>query len=141
MKKGGFGLIGVLVVGLAAAFALGILDWGYWKSRVSREARLAAHSINSSGRHESPEVARSNAAICRENLRQIELAKRKAAQASGLTKSAVTWQEILPHLGNRRPVCPSGGSYDIGSTTVFAKCSVSNNRTTDEADDHILKAF
>jgi len=142
MSKGMFGLIVLVVGGLAAAFALGILDWGYWRSRARYEVQNATAGLGPPGPAESPRVARSKAATCRENLRRIELAKRKATAASGITKSEVTWKEILPHLaGGRQPTCPSGGSYAIGTNEIFCKCTISNNRTTDESDDHILKAF
>ncbi|MBI1291946.1 hypothetical protein GC173_12010 [bacterium] len=141
MSRGMFAIIAIGVILLAGAFYLGILDFGYWRSRVGYEVNSATRGLMPSGPSESPAQARSRAATCRENLRRIELAKRKAAAASGLTKADVTWAELTPHLGKQRPACPSGGTYNIGSTTVMAKCSISNNHTTDDADDHILKAF
>jgi hypothetical protein len=141
VSRGTFLLVFIGVVLLIGAFATGVLDFGYWRSRVGYQINSATSSLNPAPPRESPAQMRKNAATCRENLRRVELAKRKASAASGITKEDVAWSELLPHLGGKQPRCPTGGSYKIGSTTVFCKCSVSNNRTSEDSDDHILKAF
>jgi hypothetical protein len=135
----------VAIVGvLAVLFSTGVLDWGYWKSWTRATARSAAGGASQFMEPVNVVPGKSaveGAAACRANIRRIEQAKRLAAQSSGVTKVEVSWNELLPHLGKQRPACPSGGSYNLGTHHNVCRCTISNNRTSDRSDDHILEGF
>ncbi len=62
---------------------------------------------------------------CANNLRQIEAAKAQWAtdpkRSGGPTPTAA---DLAPYLGNKFPVCPSGGSYTINMPGTPATCSI-----------------
>jgi hypothetical protein len=137
-------VIVILIAGLVvAAYYLGILDW----QSTETELRLAADRARAGVQSElsiSPATSGNpveNAKVCRENLRRIESAKRVAAEKHNITVGAVSWDYVLDELGGQKPVCPSGGSYTLGSREVLCRCSVGSNHTQDKEDDHILTNF
>jgi hypothetical protein len=144
MSRGLFILIALGVAGLAAAFYLGILDWGYWRSRTRTQVAVVTSNVTTGltpTARFSPEQARQNARVCLENLRRIESAKRQAAAKAGVTVRDVAVADVLPFLGGKMPVCPSGGTYSIMNNQTLPQCSIMGNGTIDKADDHILRSF
>lgn len=147
MLRGLFGklIIGAVVVGglvVGALVYLGVIDWRdvTTTARV-QTSRLGAQlegSIELGAPRGSTGNSRRDAEICRTNLQRIESAKRSAARARGNELGSVTWEEVLPYLGNERPRCPAGGTYTLGNLQMNARCSVGGNGTVDTADDHAL---
>lgn len=77
--------------------------------------------------------ARSNAMVkvaeaadaCRTNLNAIDSVKRMWARDTGASVDAMpTWDNLVPDYLTKRPECPSGGVYIIGSVGSKAKCSI-----------------
>jgi hypothetical protein len=61
---------------------------------------------------------------CSLNLRQIEAAKQQwAADPKKTGGPTPTVADLAPYLGNKFPVCPSGGSYTINMPGTTATCS------------------
>jgi len=76
---------------------------------------------------------------CRQMLEGIQRAKRAAEEKKGVSGAAVTWDEVLPFLHMKEiPKCPSGGVYKLNPPLVVPSCSISNNRTIETDDDHII---
>lgn len=82
-------------------------------------------------------VAQSN--VCVNNLKQIQAAKMAwALDTSAATEATPTWQDLIPKYLSKEPICPSAGSYAIGSSASSPKCSISNNNSARTDDDHLL---
>lgn len=94
-----------------------------------------------------------HAQLCRQNLLRIQNAKRKAGFDRGNTVGHVSWAEVLQamypeearrgrvtpaRMAGLMPVCPSGGSYLLGSLHEVARCSIMGNETLPVDDDHIV---
>lgn len=63
--------------------------------------------------------------VCRTNLSAIDSGKRMWARDTGMSMDAMpTWDNLVPDYLIKRPECPSGGTYTIGSVGSSAKCSV-----------------
>jgi len=76
---------------------------------------------------------------CRQMLDRIQRAKRAAEEKKGISGATVTWEEVLPILNMKdMPKCPSGGVYKLNPPLVVPSCSISNNRTIETEDDHII---
>jgi hypothetical protein len=84
------------------------------------------------------------AAACRANLETIERAK-AAIRGRGVARATgdATWAEIMGamNLHQRQLLCPAGGTYDLGSMTQAAKCSIGGNQTPDAMDDHLIRSY
>jgi hypothetical protein len=70
--------------------------------------------------------AESERDTCINNLRQIDAAKNQWALDNNKTAGAIpTEQDLLPYIKDQVfPVCPSGGTYTIGTFGVDPTCSV-----------------
>jgi hypothetical protein len=67
--------------------------------------------------------------VCNYNLMQIRYAKQQWAGNYGKTTNDIpVWNDLRPFFpdewSNRIPVCPSGGTYSIGSVGEDPKCSI-----------------
>ncbi len=69
-------------------------------------------------------------AQCTVNLRQIESAKRIwAMQKQKQTGDVPTADDITPYLpGHQLPVCPGGGTYEIGAIGETPTCSIAEHQ-------------
>ncbi len=133
-------IVGAAVIGVAALFATGVLNWqGIWprvrhwfyrgRGAVSQMTQLDVKALN------NPHLAQQ----CRANLRMLENAKRKVAQEKGMTIGRLTEKDILPELPGRRwPRCPAGGEYILGDIGTMPKCTVGSAGTVRTEDDHII---
>lgn len=69
---------------------------------------------------------RSQVTSCQENLRVIQAAKQRWAMENnkGAT-STPTWDDLSPmFIKGKKPSCPAGGTYTIGSLDADPTCSV-----------------
>lgn len=78
---------------------------------------------------------------CRRNLRLIESAKRRAAAEEGVAAGFVSNADIEKALGHKIPRCPAGGQYFIGPVVQLPACSISDSRSGDPRDDHIITQY
>ncbi len=84
----------------------------------------------------------SDAATCRENLKLIEMAKRRAAEKSDLTIGIISQDAIVKYLpGKVLPECPSGGFYSINPLVQMPSCSIGPQDNVDPKDNHSLVEF
>lgn len=69
---------------------------------------------------------KTNASSCRENLRVIVSAKERWAMDNNKPSNATpTWGELVPiYLKGNKPLCPGGGTYDIGALNENPTCSL-----------------
>ena len=82
-------------------------------------------------------VAQAN--VCVSNLQEIQTAKLAwAADTAASQNASPTWDDLVPKYLTKKPVCPKGGTYSIGTVASYPKCSVGDNNTPRESDDHIL---
>jgi type II secretory pathway pseudopilin PulG len=66
--------------------------------------------------------------LCINNLRQIDGAKQQWALENHKTSSDTpTKADLLPYL-RRWPVCPQGGTYNIGSMVETPTCSIPGHK-------------
>lgn len=80
----------------------------------------------------------SRARVCQQNIRRIETAKEQWAMDNKVGYDAVpSWQDLARYLP-AQPVCPTNGAYTIGSMRELPTCSVGDNGTQVEYDDHAL---
>jgi hypothetical protein len=140
-----FSAIILLGVGLLGAIYVGLID----PRRVKVQARNALSNVGSAaagalssgspgaGRTNSPAVAEE----CRQNLRRLESAKRALASRGMFATGSVSWDAVVKELGGRRPACPAGGTYHLGTLQQLPTCSVAGGGTVDSRDDHVIKAY
>lgn len=129
----------VIVIGVVAAlFATGVLDWEVVYGRI-RAIFYRAPEVLSGPQPGSLE----NAAICRANLKAIESAKRRVAEKKGLTAGArLTWEDICKEMGWKEPPkCPDGGTYALNPLGILPTCSIGDNGTLDQRDDHQIRNY
>lgn len=127
----------LLVVGaLAAVFLLSGTELG---RRIYYKIRGGVYTVS---HQDSPRAGSyADAAQCRENLREIERAKRKAAEQKGMTTGALTVQEVEAAMGHKIPRCPSGGRYAINPILMMPSCSIGTQANLDPKDDHFLEFY
>jgi len=89
----------------------------------NQQARAAVKQAGAAIQQADAEAARNQ---CINNLRQIDAAKNQWALENNKSADAVpTAQDLLPYFPNNIfPVCPSGGTYTIGSVGVLPTCSI-----------------
>jgi hypothetical protein len=66
---------------------------------------------------------------CIQNLKAIDGAKQQwALETKASTDATPTWENLTPYLGRGTvaslPVCPSGGTYTLGSVNTAPRCDV-----------------
>lgn len=139
-------ILGLLIL---AVVGLGIL-WGIIDPREIRDAAHnkvagATGSVKSALAVDSSvsPAAAQRAALCRENLKRIESAKRAIHSRGGFATGAVSWTEVEAHFGGalQVPRCPGGGEYYLGTMEQMARCSIGGNGTPDRGDDHLVIGF
>lgn len=74
-----------------------------------------------------------SSAACRNNLKEIQIAKRVWEDERGTSTNEVpTWTDLGPYIRKREnsrswqngvPKCPKGGTYTIGKLDELPKCS------------------
>ena len=138
-------IVALLIVLLVAAFATGLLSPRKTMNQLRVASSQAAAgvgtpSVNLSSGPPAPREVEM-AKTCCANLRAIETAKKKVAEASGMTMGDASQPAVLKQLGGKMPVCPKGGTYTIGSNTQMPRCSIAANGTVDATDDHFLVNF
>ncbi len=132
-------------IGVGLAFYFGYLDWNTARTK----AQVATSEIVSDAKSELGIASGgsgdpyADAATCRQNIHRIETAKRKVGQrAAGGTIGTVSWDPVVKELGGKKPVCPGGGTYTLGSFQEMTRCSIGGNGTAmDEKDDHMLRGY
>lgn len=89
----------------------------------NQQARAAVKQADAAIQQADAEAARNQ---CINNLRQIDAAKDEWALENNKPAGAIpTAQDLLPYLTDQTfPVCPSGGTYTIGSVGVPPTCSI-----------------
>lgn len=98
--------------------------------------------VNSVIRPGAPRAGNTAAAAkCRENLREIERAKRRAAQNKGKETGYLSVVEVELAMGHKLPRCPLGGNYTLGALVALPTCSISTQANLDPKDDHFLKEY
>lgn len=131
-------LIAVIIV-LGGAFVW-IKNPGDIQSKILRskaQAKQKAKQMMKSGKATPADIEKAKA--CRQMLERITRAKRAAEQRKGVAGAALTWEEVLPQMNMKEiPKCPAGGTYSLNPPLQVPSCSISNNRTIDTADDHII---
>ncbi|GAB4317102.1 MAG: hypothetical protein Kow0059_09990 [Candidatus Sumerlaeia bacterium] len=128
-----------VIVGIGALFYTGVLDWDQIRNR-SRGAVYQAEGVISRSL-EGPKGDPKAAAICRENLKRIESAKRQVAAEKSIVVGAVSRDDVARKLGGQLPVCPSGGTYSINELGRMPTCSIGSAGTPDKSDDHAILTF
>lgn len=136
-------IIGAIVAIGAGLIASGVVDgenlWRKCRSLFYRgkSAAQRATQIKAPAARD-PEAAK----ICRANLKHIENAKRKVAEAKGMATGRLTWNDILPEMpGGRIPKCPAGGEYSLMDINTMPRCSIGANQTPTRADDHLIVLY
>ena len=76
---------------------------------------------------------------CQANLKQIDSATEQYLMDNRTTTyPALT--ALTPNYIKTTPVCPSGGTYTMGSASANPTCNIGDNGTaSDQSDDHILQ--
>ena len=76
---------------------------------------------------------------CQANLKQIDSATEQYLMDNRTTTyPALT--ALTPSYIKTTPLCPSGGTYTMGTASANPSCSVGNNSTaSDTSDDHVLQ--
>jgi hypothetical protein len=146
-KKTAIILVVLAVAILGGLYATGHLtresaeDFGrraYYRGRGAvNEAVDAVGSAAQSGGSGDP----AKAAVCRDNLRRIETAKRAAANELGLAVGDIPQDEINKALGGSMPRCPDGGRYRVHALNTMPTCSVGAGNVSDPNDDHVVIGF
>lgn len=136
-------IIGVLgLAGFGAAYYLGYITdsdinrvgrKAYYETRGAIDDVERALTAGSSAKGDYAAAAK-----CRENIRQIETAKRAAADRNGQVVGYVSKSDIIKALGHPIPKCPSGGIYTINPLVSMPKCSVGSAGAGDPKDDHFV---
>ena len=130
----------IAVVVLLGAVGVWVKNPGDIQSKILRskaKAQKKAKSMMNAGKitEESIQKARE----CRQTLERIQRAKRAAEEKRGISGVTVTWEEVLPFMNEKEiPRCPAGGVYKLSPALQVPTCSISNNRTVDTADDHMV---
>lgn len=119
-QKAGFTLIEVMVVLLVIVALIAIAMPNWMHARDSSRSRS-----------------------CCENLRQIDSAKEQwgmttTAPVTAEPAPADLVSEYMKGPEDTLPVCPSGGSYTINDLETPPRCSVADNGTPQDFDDHIV---
>ena len=138
MKAKGI-IIFIIIVGVVVGlFASGIVDFESVWGQV-RRVFYGSQQVLSGPKPGNVQ----NAAICRENLRQIESGKRRVADEKGWTHGArVTWDDVCRVQGWKEPPkCPDGGVYALNPIGNLPYCSISDNKTLDNDDDHTIRNY
>lgn len=80
---------------------------------------------------------------CCQNLRQIDTAKEQWGMTAGVPLTAepepsdlVT--EYMKGTEDTLPVCPSGGTYGINNLASPPSCTIGDNSTASDFDDHVV---
>jgi len=134
-------LLGAIIVGVGWMFATGRFS-AREAGDLSRRAYYQGKGAVQNLKEFSPSSGSYNdAARCRENLKMIELAKRKAAALKNQESGFVTVQEVEAVLKGPVPACPSGGQYSINPLVQLPTCSIGSQDNLDANDDHILRHF
>jgi hypothetical protein len=69
--------------------------------------------------------AKSQEVACKNNIRQLQIAKQMWAQDKNKsTQDTPTWDDLKPYLGGANIKCPSGGEYELNSVGEQPTCSV-----------------
>ncbi|HUV04886.1 MAG TPA: prepilin-type N-terminal cleavage/methylation domain-containing protein [Armatimonadota bacterium] len=116
-NKKGFTLIEIMIVVLIIGILLAVAVPSFLKARETSRAKS-----------------------CISNLKQIESAKEQWAMDFRKTGTDTPAGTDLWGTGNyikAEPICPSGGTYTIGSVATDPICSIGVN-TADPSDDHVL---
>jgi len=136
----GFLLIVGLVIG--ALFWLKICDLRTARMNVKGYGGAAIGTVSQLTSTGAPTKAsdRSTASsqACRNSLHRIQTAKRAIASKTGITIGAVSQDALVRELGGKMPACPAGGTYQIGTHEVLARCTIGANGTMDAGDDHLI---
>lgn len=131
----------VVIAAVAGLYYTGVLNWGQTRHEaraVYYKGKGAVAGFKKGAQPNSPEKA----AKCRENLKLIESAKRRAADRLSQVIGEVVRPEILKELGMKElPKCPSGGSYILGPVGVMGRCTIGGSATTDPIDDHLAPNY
>jgi hypothetical protein len=131
-------VLGVLI-GVVGAFATNMIDrkrtWAWVRHYFYKGRSIAAEATTI----RPPALKDVEAArICRQNLENIERAKRKVAQQKGMAAGTLTWVDIMGELpGGRIPKCPAGGEYRLNDIGMMPQCTIAGNQTPGREDDHI----
>jgi hypothetical protein len=74
----------------------------------------------------------SSAESCINKLRQIDAATQQwAFENSKTTNDIPTWDIVVLYMkGQKKPVCPNGGTYTLGSLTENPTCSIGGTSHT-----------
>ncbi|MBI1784689.1 hypothetical protein HYR69_06045 [Candidatus Sumerlaeota bacterium] len=130
-----FGLVVVAFLFLSGTFSSN--EAGFLGRRIYYGARNAIAGIFSP----PPPGSYTEASQCRENLREIERAKRRAAELKSMTTGMLSVQEVEAALGRPLPQCPSGGTYFINPLVQLPTCSIGSQDSLDRRDDHVITKF
>lgn len=118
-RRNGFTLIEIMIVILIIAILLAIAVPNFLRAR---------------------EVSRSRA--CQGNLRMLATAKEQWAMDNKKNSSDEPSPEALVSFyikgtSGVLPICPSDGKYTVGDMSTWPSCSIGENSTAEETDDHI----
>lgn len=153
IKKALIILVLLGAAGVGVGFYLGWFNWQDVRDRATsretwadiktraqvQEANLKAKVNQLTG--EKPVNEDQAAAICRQNLRRIESAKRAVASRLGIATGSVSWDQVLKEMGGKMPKCPKGGEYTLGTLDQLPRCSIGANGTPDTKDDHLIRSY
>lgn len=117
-SKKGFTLIEIMIVVLIIGILLAVAVPSFLKARETSRAKS-----------------------CVSNLKQIESAKEQWAMDFRMTGTDTPtdvdlWGGTDPYI-KAEPLCPSGGTYTIGTVASDPTCSIGVN-TASTSDDHVL---
>ncbi|MEM4407576.1 MAG: prepilin-type N-terminal cleavage/methylation domain-containing protein [Candidatus Caldarchaeum sp.] len=69
---------------------------------------------------------------CQEIMRELDLAKAHWAMDNNIGESgSPSMGDLMPYL-KRAPLCPSGGTYDLGTVGELTRCSLVEHPPIDE---------
>lgn len=135
MRKTEIVIIIIIVAVVGALFAFKIIDYETLYGKVRGLFYRAPDLLK------GPQPGNlQNAETCRNNLKMIESAKRRAAENLGLTTGGrLSWEQVCKAVGWKEPPkCPEGGTYTLNPIGNLPTCSISDHGTLDKSDDHII---
>lgn len=138
-------VLATVVAGIAAAVYVGLIDTDKLEAEADNLRLSAEHAVGNMMGEIKPQPSIRNspqcAAACRQNLHDIESAKRRLMKSGDFATGTFSWSDIRREMGGRVPRCPCGGTYSIGTSEQLPSCSIGAGGSTDKRLRHSIKRY